>query len=151
VKRRFELVYQSAHTTFFDDYAHHPTELEAAIRAARELFPDAEITGVFQPHLYSRTNDFADGFAAALDLLDRPVLLDIYPARELPMPGVHSQMILDRMKNPNKRLCAKEELIPVLQAHRPEVFLTLGAGDIDALVPRLAAWLSDSEPKQGAA
>ena len=149
VKRRFELVYKSAHTAFFDDYAHHPTELEAAIRAARELFPDAEITGIFQPHLYSRTKDFADGFAAALDLLDRPLLLDIYPARELPMPGVRSEMVLERMKNPNKRLCAKEELVSVLQGHRPEVLLTLGAGDIDALVPRIAAWLSDSEPKEG--
>jgi UDP-N-acetylmuramate--alanine ligase len=147
VKRRFELIYRDAKTAFFDDYAHHPTELEAAIRAARELFPDAVITGVFQPHLYSRTQDFADGFAAALDLLDIPFVLDIYPARELPIPGVDSAMILARMKNPKKQACSKETLLATLRASRPKVLLTLGAGDIDTLVDPIAAWLSGQHEK----
>ncbi len=147
VKRRFELIYRDAETAYFDDYAHHPTELEAAIRAARELFPDAVITGVFQPHLYSRTQDFADGFAAALDLLDVPLVLDIYPARELPIPGVDSAMILARMKNPRKQACSKETLLATLRTSRPQVLLTLGAGDIDTLVQPIAAWLSGQHEK----
>ena len=142
VKRRFELIFRDAHTAYFDDYAHHPTELQAAIGAARALYPDARITGVFQPHLFSRTRDFADGFAEALDLLDEPVLLEIYPARELPIPGVSATMLLDRMKNPNKRLVAKGDLLNELVKNKPEVLLTLGAGDIDTLVEPIKRWLS---------
>ncbi len=141
IQRRFEIVYRDDRCVFIDDYAHHPTELRAAIQAARELFPGRRITGVFQPHLYSRTRDFADGFAHALDQLDEVILLDIYPARELPIPGVDSSMILNRMRNPNRSLCAKAELLDVLQGRRMDVLMTLGAGDIDTLVGPIAELL----------
>lgn len=134
IGRRFEFISRQDELVIVDDYAHHPTELTAAISAARELYPAAKITGVFQPHLYSRTRDFADGFAKALDLLDRAILLPIYPARELPMEGVSSQMLLDRMQLDNKTIVSKENLSELLLAERPEVLLMLGAGDIDALV-----------------
>lgn len=142
IKRRFELVYKDKKVAYYDDYAHHPTELEAAIRAAKELFPNTKITGVFQPHLFSRTNDFAEGFAAALDLLDQPVLLEIYPAREEPIPGVDAGIIFSNMKNSAKVRCTKQEVLPWLQANPPEVLLTLGAGDIDTLVVPIANWLA---------
>ncbi|MDX1912257.1 MAG: cyanophycin synthetase, partial [Saprospiraceae bacterium] len=145
VKRRFEIIHRDEETAFFDDYAHHPTELNAAIGAARELFPDAKITGVFQPHLYSRTRDFAEGFADALDKLDEIYLLDIYPARELPIPGVSSEMLVKLMKNPNVQLIHKAELLPALQKNRPSVLLTLGAGDIDTLVEPIGNWLSSTK------
>jgi len=119
---------------FIDDYAHHPEELKAAISSAKELFSGKKITGVFQPHLYSRTRDFADDFAKSLDLLDEIILLDIYPAREEPIPGVTSEIIFDKMKNPNKTLCKKSELLNVLKDLKPQVLMTLGAGDIDDLV-----------------
>lgn len=145
VKRRFEIIYRDAETAFFDDYAHHPTELNAAIGAARELFPEAKITGAFQPHLFSRTRDFAEGFAEALDKLDEIYLLDIYPARELPIPGVSSEMLVKLMKNPNVHLISKTELLPALQEKRPAVLLTLGAGDIDTLVEPIATWLNSTK------
>ncbi len=150
VKRRFEQVYRDAVTAYFDDYAHHPTELKAAIQAARALYPHARITGVFQPHLFSRTRDFADGFAEALDLLDEPILLEIYPARELPIPGVSAQMLLDRMKNPNKRLIAKGDVLGELAKNKPEVLLTLGAGDIDTLVEPIRNWFGRKQEIQKA-
>ncbi len=134
VKRRFEAIYRDEAIAYFDDYAHHPTELKAAIAAARELFPGRHRTGVFQPHLFSRTRDFADGFAEALDQLDEPILLEIYPARELPLPGVSSDMLRQKMKNPSVRLLAKEQLLEALESVRPGVLLTLGAGDIDTFV-----------------
>lgn len=137
--RRFEWVYMSPETVYIDDYAHHPEELKAAIRAARSLFPQRKLTGVFQPHLYSRTQDFVDGFAEALDELDEVLLLDIYPARELPIEGVTSQIIFDKMKNQHKVLLAKNDLIEKLKQQRLEVLLTLGAGDIGAMVKDIAA------------
>ncbi len=143
IKRRFELVCRTAETVFIDDYAHHPTELQAAIAAARELHPGKKISGVFQPHLYSRTRDFADGFAAALDELDELFLLDIYPARELPIAGVDSAMILQRMQNPNRQLVTKANLMSVLQPRRFEVLLTLGAGDIDTMVSPIKEWITN--------
>lgn len=141
VKRRFEPVYRDKRIAYFDDYAHHPTELRAAISAARELFPGKRITGVFQPHLFSRTRDFARGFAEALDMLDEPVLMQIYPAREEPIPGVSSEMILGLMHNPHRRLVEKDRLMAVLEATDPEVLLTLGAGDIDTFVQPIRHWL----------
>lgn len=144
IGRRFEFVHRSAELTIIDDYAHHPTELRAAIGAARELFPDREICGVFQPHLYSRTRDFAADFASALDLLDRTVLLPIYPAREEPIAGVSSEMLLNSMQSENKRLLTKEELPEYLHQNRPEVLLLLGAGDIAALVADLTETLTKS-------
>lgn len=131
IRRRFEFLYRDGHSAYVDDYAHHPSELEAAIGAARQLFPGQRITGVFQPHLYSRTRDFADGFAAALDQLDDILLMPIYPARELPIAGVDAQLILGKMTNPSKRLADKAELLGLIRQGRPEILLTLGAGDID--------------------
>ncbi len=139
--RRFEWVYTGPNTVFIDDYAHHPEELKAAIRAARSLYPERKITGVFQPHLYSRTRDFVDGFAEALDELDEVFLLDIYPARELPIEGVTSKIIFDKMKNSNKIMLSKNELIDRLRELKLEVLLTLGAGDIGAMTKDIAAEL----------
>jgi len=134
IERRFEWVHRDARTALINDYAHHPTELNAAIGAARELFPDRKLTGIFQPHLYTRTRDFQVGFAKALDALDEVVLMDIYPAREAPLPGITSRVILDKMQNPNKVLASKDNLINVLKDKDLEVVLMLGAGDIDTLV-----------------
>lgn len=141
IKRRFEIVYRDGRRAYIDDYAHHPSELRAAIDAARELFPGRRVTGIFQPHLYSRTRDFAGGFARALDQLDELLLLDIYPAREAPITGVTSAIILDRMTNPNRTLVSKAELPQALEGREIEVLLTLGAGDIDTLVQPIAQWL----------
>jgi UDP-N-acetylmuramate--alanine ligase len=134
VKRRFEYVLRSSECTIIDDYAHHPEELNAAIATAKAIFPDKRITGVFQPHLYSRTRDFMQEFAQSLDQLHEIILLDIYPARELPIEGITSEALLKLCKNPNKQLSGKRELINRLQEMKPEVLLILGAGDIDALV-----------------
>jgi UDP-N-acetylmuramate--alanine ligase len=131
----------SPNAVYIDDYAHHPEELKAAIRAARSLFPERKLTGVFQPHLYSRTRDFVDGFAEALDELDELYLLDIYPARELPIEGITSQLILDKMKNENKILVSKNDLIEKLKQKPVELLLTLGAGDIGAMVKDIASEL----------
>lgn len=134
VKRRFEYHIISDNCTFIDDYAHHPEELRAAISSVKELYAGKRITGVFQPHLYSRTRDFADGFAQSLSLLDALLLLDIYPAREKPIEGVNSQMLLDKVSISDKQLCSKENLLVIIKSKHPEVLLTLGAGDIDQLV-----------------
>lgn len=131
IKRRFEFMYRTEDKVYIDDYAHHPSELKAAIGAAKELFPDKKITGIFQPHLFSRTNDFQDGFAAELSKLDEVILLDIYPARELPMPGVTSKIVFDKMTNENKKLLSKKDLMNELKEREFEVLMTLGAGDID--------------------
>jgi len=141
IKRRFELIYRDEQTVYFDDYAHHPSELEAAIGAARELFPAREITGIFQPHLYSRTQDFAEGFAEALDKLDRVILLDIYPAREEPIPGVNADLIRSHMKNDQVRRGTKEQIPDLLGHEVPGVLLTLGAGDISDRVQPIKAFL----------
>jgi len=134
VKRRFEYHVKTPSLVYIDDYAHHPEELKAAITAAKQLYPEKKITGLFQPHLYSRTRDFADGFAESLDLLDECILLEIYPAREKPIPGISSQMLLDKMKRTNKVVLKKEEVLDYLGKRPLEVLLTLGAGDIDTLV-----------------
>lgn len=134
VKRRFEFILKSKEIVFIDDYAHHPTELTAAIETARALYPDKKITGIFQPHLYSRTRDLATGFAQSLAWLDEVILLDIYPARESPIEGVSSYMLLEMIDNPNKMLVSKEYLPELLADFSSGVLLTLGAGDIDRLV-----------------
>jgi UDP-N-acetylmuramate--alanine ligase len=136
VKRRFEYIIRTKNHIYIDDYAHHPEELKAAILSAKALYPKMKVTGIFQPHLYSRTRDFAAGFAQSLDLLDNIILLDIYPARELPIKGVTSKIIFDLMKNPHKILLKKEALINYLKQQKKQapVLLTLGAGDIDKLV-----------------
>jgi UDP-N-acetylmuramate--alanine ligase len=143
VKRRFEYILKTDHQVFIDDYAHHPEELRALITGAKELFPNKKCVVVFQPHLYSRTRDLADGFAEVLDLADESILLPIYPARELPMQGVSSEMILDRMHSEDRLVLSKENLLKQFllekTAHVEEgfegtVIITAGAGDIDTLV-----------------
>jgi len=143
VKRRFEYIIKNDHQVFIDDYAHHPEELKAAIRSVKKLYPGKKLMTIFQPHLYTRTRDFADGFAEALDLVDELIILDIYPARELPIEGVNSDMILERMKNWNKRRCGKQEAIDIVKKEKPELLLTVGAGDIDQLVQPLKQALQD--------
>jgi len=143
VHRRFEYIIKRNDLIFIDDYAHHPTELEACITSARQLYPGKYILGVFQPHLYSRTRDFAEGFAKSLSLLDEVILLDIYPARELPIEGVTSKIIFDKITINNKTLCTKSELLDVMNNKRPDVLLTLGAGDIDQLVQPLKQQLGE--------
>ncbi|MBI3232616.1 MAG: UDP-N-acetylmuramate--L-alanine ligase, partial [Bacteroidetes bacterium] len=130
----FEYIVKRKDFVYIDDYAHHPEELKAAILSAKTLYPKKKITGVFQPHLFSRTRDFVDGFAQSLDLLDDAILLDIYPARELPIKGVTSKIIFDRMKLKYKVISSKEALVSLLNDKKPEVLLTLGAGDIDQMV-----------------
>lgn len=134
VKRRFDYRVKSKSVVYIDDYAHHPEELKAAITAAQQLYPHKKVTGIFQPHLYTRTRDFADEFAQSLDLLDECILLEIYPARELPIQGINSQMLLDKMKLKNKYIIKKEEVVSFLKTHPVEVVMTLGAGDVDTLV-----------------
>lgn len=134
VQRRFDERVRTDEAVYIDDYAHHPEELRFTIESVRSLYPGQRITGVFQPHLYSRTRDLADAFAQSLNLLDALILLDIYPAREDPIEGVTSKMIFDRVTIADKCLCAKDEVINILNGRKPGVWLTLGAGDIDSLV-----------------
>lgn len=142
VKRRFEYVIKSEKYVLVDDYAHHPEELNALISGIRSVFPERKLTLAFQPHLFSRTKDLADGFAAALDKADEILLLPIYPARELAMEGVTSQMILDRMENVNKEIIQKEEFIKWVKNNKPELLVMAGAGDIDAMVKQIAPFLN---------
>lgn len=137
VKRRFEKIISAPNLTYIDDYAHHPKELEMCISSVKELYPGKKITGIFQPHLFSRTNDFAEGFARSLDLLDEAILMEIYPARELPMEGVNSTMLLNLMHNSNKSLVSADRMVEDVKSRHVEVLLTLGAGDIDRLVEPL--------------
>ncbi|MFZ1455941.1 MAG: UDP-N-acetylmuramate--L-alanine ligase [Saprospiraceae bacterium] len=141
ILRRFERVVENDKVVYVDDYAHHPSELRVAIDAARTLYPGRKLTGIFQPHLYSRTRDFVDGFAEELDKLDEAILMDIYPARELPKEGVTSEIIFKKMKNRNKKMVTKESLMSVLQDCEKGVWLTLGAGDIDTFVPKIKEML----------
>jgi UDP-N-acetylmuramate--alanine ligase len=134
VKRRFEYIVKTAKHIYIDDYAHHPEELRACITSVKKLYPAKKLTVVFQPHLFTRTRDFVDGFAEVLDMSDELLLLDIYPARELPIAGVDSNMILSRMKIPNKRIIGKKEVLELIDTEKPELLLTVGAGDIDTLV-----------------
>ncbi len=134
VARRFDFQIKKENLVFIDDYAHHPTELEACIHAVRELYPGKKVLGVFQPHLFTRTRDFADEFAKSLEALDVVILLDIYPARELPIVGINSMMLLKKIDKKEKYLFSKEDLIENVCGFNADVFLTLGAGDIDRLV-----------------
>ena len=127
--RRFDVRIRNKHLIYIDDYAHHPEELKMLIQSVKELYPAKKITGVFQPHLYTRTRDFAEEFVSSLELLDDIVLLDIYPARELPIEGISSQMLLDKINSKNKILCSKENLIETLLKKKTDIILTIGAGD----------------------
>jgi UDP-N-acetylmuramate--alanine ligase len=134
VKRRFEYVLKTDKMVYIDDYAHHPEELAALIRSAKHLFHGRRCVVCFQPHLFSRTRDLADGFAQSLDMADEVILLDIYPARELPMEGVTSKMIADRMTNPAHTILSKEGLLEYVKRAPLDMLITAGAGDIDKLV-----------------
>jgi len=134
VRRRFDYHIKTEKLIYIDDYAHHPEELKACISSAKEMYPGKKITGIFQPHLFSRTRDFADDFARSLDLLDECILMEIYPARELPIDGITSQMLLDKMKLSDKRICQKEDLLTELDSKNLEVLMTMGAGDIDTFI-----------------
>lgn len=144
VKRRFELVYESASKVFIDDYAHHPTEIAALLDSVRMLYPGKKLLGIFQPHLFSRTRDFMAGFAESLSGLDSCMLLDIYPARELPIAGISSEVLLGQITC-EKQLVAKEDLLAAVAAQSFDVLLTIGAGDIDRWVQPLAAQLQKQE------
>lgn len=151
--RRFNVLLNTPHIALIDDYAHHPEEIKASIDSVKRLYPDRAFVAVFQPHLYSRTRDLLDGFVEALSQVENVVILPIYPAREEPIPGVSSGLILEGLKSPHKILCQKEELVQELEAFvkRQEndiVILTLGAGDIDRLLPALQTALKqlDKQP-----
>jgi UDP-N-acetylmuramate--alanine ligase len=134
VRRRFDIRLNMPGLAYIDDYAHHPEEIRSCINSIREYFAGRKITGIFQPHLYSRTRDHADGFAAILDELDEALLLPVYPAREKPIPGVTSEMIFDKMRSRNKRMMNMEDIPEKLEIKDIDVLVTIGAGDIDRLV-----------------
>lgn len=142
IKRRMELIIKNETHLYYDDYAHHPEEITAALTSLKKLYPNKKLTVVFQPHLFSRTKDFAEGFGQSLSLSDELILLDIYPAREKPMEGVSSQIILEHIKDTKKQIIPKEELVDYIKATKPELLVTLGAGDIDRLVEPLKNILS---------
>lgn len=137
VKRRFEFVIERDDLIYIDDYAHHPREIEALIKSVRMLYPEKRITAVFQPHLYSRTKDFAEGFAKSLDLADEVLLMEIYPAREEPIPGVTSNLILEKMHIEKKWIVKDDQVLAEIKAKKPELVLTIGAGDIDKQIAQL--------------
>jgi UDP-N-acetylmuramate--alanine ligase len=142
VKRRFDVQINTSEHVYIDDYAHHPEELRAAITSVKQMFPGRKVLGIFQPHLYSRTRDFAAGFAESLSLLDELILLDIYPARELPIDGVTSEIIFDKVNLANKKMCTTDDLLNLLAKTDVDVLMTLGAGDIDRLVEPIKNFLS---------
>ncbi len=137
VKRRFDIHVNNEKHCYIDDYAHHPEEIRSCLTAVKASFPEKRITLVFQPHLFSRTRDFIDEFASVLSLADELILLDIYPARELPIEGITSQTLLDKVQMSNKRICLKAELINLIDSEKPELLITMGAGDIDRFVEPL--------------
>lgn len=142
VQRRFSYVIKEDDFVFIDDYAHHPTEIEAVLEAIREMHPNRTTMVVFQPHLYSRTRDFADEFAKSLEKFDHVLLLDIYPAREAPIPGVTSKWLLEKIDNPNKNLIEKTQITQEVKLKNPEVLVALGAGDIGLEISRIKNELS---------
>ena len=134
VKRRLDIHLNTEKISYIDDYAHHPKELATAISSMRDIFPGRKLTAIFQPHLYTRTRDFAEGFAEALSKVDKLILLDIYPAREEPIPGVTSEIIYDKVTAPEKVLLKKEELMGYLEKEPVDVLVTFGAGNIDRFI-----------------
>ena len=144
IKRRFSYQIKTENLVFIDDYAHHPTEINAVHQAVRELYPGQKVLAIFQPHLFSRTKDFADDFAQSLAAFDEVILLDIYPARELPMEGITSQWVLDKIDNRNKKLVSKQELIPSILESEAKVIVTIGAGDIGELVSFIKKALNET-------
>ena len=144
IKRRFSYQIKTEKLVYIDDYAHHPTEINAVHQAVRELYPGQKVLAIFQPHLFSRTKDFADDFAQSLAAFDEVILLDIYPARELPMEGITSQWLLNKIDNRNKKLVSKQELIPSILQSEAKVIVTIGAGDIGELVSLIKKALNET-------
>lgn len=137
VRRRFSFQIRKPNFVYIDDYAHHPTEINAVHQAVSELYPNQKVTAVFQPHLFSRTADFVDEFAKSLSQFDEILLLEIYPARELPIPGITSGWLLEKIENKNKKLIQKNEVIPTLLASNSQVIVTIGAGDLGEMVSEI--------------
>jgi UDP-N-acetylmuramate--alanine ligase len=144
VKRRFEYIVKTEQRIYIDDYAHHPRELEACFHAIRQLYPHEKLTVIFQPHLFSRTRDFAIEFAAVLSSVDDLILLDIYPARELPIEGINAEFLLDKIVLKEKQICSKEEVLEIIAKTRPKLLVTVGAGDIDTLIQPLKTLLTNA-------
>jgi UDP-N-acetylmuramate--alanine ligase len=142
VKRRFEYIIRSEKLVYVDDYAHHPQEIKALVGSIRLLYPGKKITGIFQPHLFSRTKDFAEDFAQELSELDELILLPIYPAREEPIHGISSDWLLDKCKNNQKSMKKPSEVLPYLSNFTEGILLTIGAGDIDRIVSSLKELLT---------
>jgi UDP-N-acetylmuramate--alanine ligase len=143
VERRFDVQFDDGKSIYIDDYAHHPRELDAIIGSIRKLYPGKKITGIFQPHLYTRTRDFAEEFAESLSALDELILLDIYPAREKAIPGISSSIIFDKVSIPGKKLIKKHDLPDEIKNREIEILVTMGAGDIDRFVPQIKEFLTN--------
>ncbi len=137
VKRRFEYHLETEDHVFIDDYAHHPTEISACLQSVKALYPNEKLTAIFQPHLFSRTKDFLDDFAKSLSIADEIYLLDIYPARELPIPGINSELLLSKIEQTNKKVISKKEFIAEMKTKKPKLLVTMGAGDIDLILEDL--------------
>lgn len=144
VKRRFEYIVNNANQIYIDDYAHHPEELRACFDAVRQLYPDKKLTVIFQPHLFTRTRDFADEFAKVLSTVDELMLLEIYPARELPIDGINAQFLLDKITLEDKKICGKDFVVQHVKDTKPELILTVGAGDIDTIIEPLKNILNNA-------
>jgi UDP-N-acetylmuramate--alanine ligase len=144
IKRRFSYQIKEKNLVYIDDYAHHPTEINAVHQAVSELYPNQKVLAIFQPHLFSRTRDFGDDFAKSLSAFDEVILLDIYPARELPIPGITSQWLLDKITISDKKLVTKEALIPTILQSDAKIIVTIGAGDIGELVPTIKKALNEN-------
>lgn len=142
VKRRFEIIIKTEQLVYIDDYAHHPKELSACISAVKEIYPECRISGIFQPHLYSRTRDFVDEFARSLEMLDEIIIMDIYPAREAPIEGINANFLLSKIQHQHKMYLSKSEILSWVKNQKFEVLLTLGAGDIDQFVEPIKKALS---------
>jgi UDP-N-acetylmuramate--alanine ligase len=145
VKRRFEYHIRRDDRVYIDDYAHHPSEISACVGSVKELYPDRRITGVFQPHLFSRTRDFGDDFARSLESLNELLLMEIYPAREEPIPGIDGEWLLNKVQMVNKKLVDRQELVAEVLRLQPEVLLTMGAGDIDKMIEPLKNALDEED------
>lgn len=142
IQRRFSYQVKKEDLVYIDDYAHHPTEINAVHQAVRELYPGEKVLAIFQPHLFSRTKDFADDFAKSLSQFDEILLMDIYPARELPMEGITSEWLLSKVQNNHKKMISKTDLIPTILENDAKIIVTIGAGDIGELVPKIKQALS---------
>ena len=144
IKRRFSYQIKTDVKVYIDDYAHHPTEINAVHQAVRELYPNQKVLAIFQPHLFSRTRDFADDFAKSLSAFDEIIVLDIYPARELPMEGINSQWLMGKMTNTNKKIVVKDDLIASILESDATIIVTIGAGDIGELVPSIKKAINET-------